>query len=261
VLARKAEEEAGQASLFGGAEDQGGLARQAPPLPDVPEWEESDRLKREKEALGFFISGHPLDRFRDLVQAFDHVNSRSLQEYAGQKVELACVVTGVARQISKRDNSEWGKITVEDFHGTATVLAFKDVWQACKEALQTDAVILLRGQVSGRERDEEDPPIFLDEVQPLEELPASGLVSLQIELPLGGSLGAAEFAHARAVLSAHPGATPVEVTVGQDNGIRAPRLRSRTLRADVSNGTLKELREIFGAGRVRLVRRGVGQEA
>ncbi|HSG49501.1 MAG TPA: DNA polymerase III subunit alpha, partial [Longimicrobiales bacterium] len=260
VLARKAEEEAGQASLFGGDGADGGPARHAPPLPQIPEWEESDRLKREKEALGFFISGHPLDRFRDLVQAFDHVNSRSLQNYAGQKVELACVVTGVARQISKRDNSEWGKITVEDFHGTATVLAFKDVWQACKEALRTDAVILLRGQVSGRERDEEDPPIFLDEVQPLEELPGSGLVSLQIELPLGTELGPAEFAHARAILAAHQGATPVEVTLGQDNGVRAPRLRSRSLRAEVSNGTLAELREIFGAGRVRLVRRGVFQE-
>jgi DNA polymerase-3 subunit alpha len=256
VMARRAEEEAGQASLFGGDPEGGGLARQAPPLPGVPEWEEPDRLKREKEALGFFISGHPLDRLRDVVQAFDHVNSRSLQEWAGQKVELACVVTAVARQISKRDNSEWGKITVEDFHGTATVLAFKEAWQSCKDALQADAVVLIRGQVSGRERDEDDPPVFLDEVRPLEELPESGLLSLQIELPLRAEFGPAEFAHARAVLSAHPGATPVEVTLGADNGQPAPRLRSRTLQVDVSNGTLAELREIFGTGRIRLVRRG-----
>ncbi|HSM03155.1 MAG TPA: DNA polymerase III subunit alpha, partial [Longimicrobiales bacterium] len=259
VLARKAEEEAGQASLFGGP-DEGGLVRQPPPLPGVPEWDETDRLTREKEALGFYISGHPLDRFRDVVQAFDHVNSRSLQQYAGQKVELACVVTGVARQISKRDASEWGKITVEDFHGTATVLAFKDVWQACKERLTSDAVILIRGQVSGRERDEEDPPIFLDEVQLLEELPSTGLLALQIELPLGSDWGPEEFAHARAVLAAHPGPVPVELTVGADNGAPAPRLRSRSLRADLSNGTLDELREIFGPGRIRLVRRG-GVEA
>jgi DNA polymerase-3 subunit alpha len=259
VVTRRAEEEAGQASLFGGDGD-GGLARQPPPLPQVPEWDEADRLKREKEALGFFISGHPLDRFRDLVEAFDDVNSRSLQDHAGHKVALACVVTAVARQISKRDNSEWGKITVEDFHGTATVLAFKEVWQSCREALQADAVILIRGQVSGRERDEEDPPIFLDEGQPLEELPGSGLVSLQIELPLGADVDAAAFAHARAVLSAHPGRTPVEVTVGQDNGAPAPRLRSRTLKADVSNGTLAELREIFGPGRVRLIRHASPRE-
>jgi DNA polymerase-3 subunit alpha len=257
VAARQAEEEAGQASLFGGGGDEGGLARQDPPLPNVPEWEEHDRLAREKTALGFFISGHPLDRYRDLVQAFDHVNSRTLQAHAGQKVELACVVTNVARQISKKDNSEWGKITVEDFHGTATILAFKEVWQANREALADDAVILLRGQVSGRERDEEDPPVFLDEVVPLETLPSTGLVALQIELPLGNVVEPEAFAHARAIITSHPGDTTVEIKVGRDNGAPAPRLRSRSLRADISNGTMDQLREIFGTGRVRLVRQGV----
>ncbi|MDT8340350.1 MAG: DNA polymerase III subunit alpha [Longimicrobiales bacterium] len=260
VSARRAEEEAGQASLFGDAGGGAGLARQAPPLPEVPEWEEGERLKREKEALGFFISGHPLDRYRDLVQAFDHVNTRTLSGHAGRKVELACVVTGVARQISRRDNSEWGKVTVEDFHGTATVLAFKEVWQESRDRLVPDAVILIRGQVSGRERDEEDPPIFLDEVEALDAVPGSGAVTLQIELPLGSGLGVEAFAHARAVLAAHPGPTPVELVIGRDNGSPAPRFRSRTLGAEVGNGTLSDLREIFGAGRVRLVRRGAALE-
>jgi DNA polymerase-3 subunit alpha len=255
VLARRAEEEAGQASLFG---DGGGpgLARQAPPLPHVPDWPEPERLAREKEALGFFISGHPLDRFRDVVQAFDHVNTRSLQERAGQKIELACVVTAVARQISRRDASEWGKIVVEDFHGTATLLAFKEVWQSARETLRPDVVVLVRGQVSGRERDEEDPPVFLDEVVPLESVAASGILSLQIELPLRADLPDDAFARARTILAAHPGAAPVELALGVDNGARAPRFRSRSLSVDGGQETLAELRALFGRGRVRLVRRG-----
>jgi DNA polymerase III subunit alpha len=255
VLTRKAEEEAGQGSLFG---DPGsaGLVRQPPPLPNVPEWSEQERLAREKEALGFFISGHPLGRFRDIVQAFDHVNTRNLGGHAGQKVELACVVTAVNRQISRRDNTEWGKITVEDFHGTATVLAFKDLWQTSRDILLTDAVVLVRGQVSGRERDEEDPPIFLDEVVALESLPRSGLLSLQIELGLGVQLPDDVFARAREILEHHPGQTPVELTVGTDNGNAAPRLRSRSLAVDPAQETLAELRSLFGKGRIRLVRRG-----
>jgi DNA polymerase-3 subunit alpha len=255
VITRKAEEEAGQASLFG-AEAGPGLAREAPPLPDVPDWPEPERLAREKEALGFFISGHPLDRFRDVVHAYDSVNSRNLQNSAGQKIELACVVTSVSRQISKRDNSEWGKIIVEDFHGTATVLAFKDAWQAAKEALEVDAVVLIRGAVSSRERDEEDPPIFLDGVEALDALPASGQLSLEIEMAPGGSLGDEIFSAARAVLEAHPGSAPVELTLGSDNGVKAPRFRSRSLRVDPLGETLPELRRLFGTGRVRLVRRG-----
>ncbi len=255
VTARKAEEEAGQESLFGGGGGFG-IERQDPPLPTVGEWAEDDLLAREKEALGFYISGHPLDRWRDLVGAFDTVNTRALQEVAGQKIELACVVTNVARQISKKNNQEWGKITVEDFHGTATVLAFKDTWQAAKEVVVEDAVLLLRGSVSNREGDGEDPPIFLDEVVALETLPETGQVALQIELPIGAGWKPELFSKAKAVLASHPGMVPVEVTLGSDNGIRAPRLRSKSLKVDVANGTLPALRELFGAGRVRLVRRG-----
>ncbi len=254
VITRRAEEEAGQASLFGG-DAAPGLVRQPPPLPDVSDWPEPERLAREKEALGFFISGHPLDRFRDVVQAFDGVNTRNLGEHTGQKIELACVVTSVQRQVSKRDNSEWGKVIVEDFHGTATVLAFKDAWQGAKEALQVDEVVLIRGAVSNRERDEEDPPIFLDGVESLQTLPSTGQLSVQIEMATGAEWSDGVFSKARRVLESHPGGAAVELVLGSDNGVCAPRLRSRSLRVDPLGGTLPELRELFGKSRVRLVRR------
>ncbi|MEQ9399498.1 MAG: DNA polymerase III subunit alpha [Longimicrobiales bacterium] len=251
VQARQAEREAGQASLFGA---ESALPRTEPAPPNVPEWDEAERLAREKEALGFFISGHPLDRFREVVRAFAPVTSATLGECPGQAVELACVVTQVARQISRRDNSEWGKITVEDFHGTATILAFRDAWQDCKEILQQDAVVLIQGKVSGRERDEEDPPVFLDSARPLEHLTESGDLAVQIELELGSDVPASAFTEARRVLAAHPGAAPVILQVGVDNGEPAPRLRSRSLKTCLDAETIEALQELFGAGNVRLVR-------
>ena len=254
VAARRAEEEAGQGSLFGG-ELLGGLDHVEPPLPDVPQWSEPDRLAREKEALGFFISGHPLERFREVVHAFDGVHTKNLAQYAGKKIELAGVVTAVQRQTSRRDGTEWGKVTIEDFHGTATVLAFKDAWQASKEKLRQDAVVLLKGAVSNRERDEEDPPIFLDEVVLLEEFQYSGQLAVRIELEVGSSVPADAFGLARQLMSDHPGAAPVEVTLGADNGVEAPRFRSRTLRVNPTRETLASLQELFGKAHVRLVRR------
>jgi DNA polymerase-3 subunit alpha len=255
VGARRAELEAGQASLFGG-DHSGALERVDPELPDVREWSEAERLAREKEALGFFISGHPLDRFREVVMAFGGAHTKNLQAHAGQKVELAGVVTSVARQVSRRDGSEWGKVTVEDFHGTATVLAFKEGWQSAKERLRQDAVVLIRGLVSNRERDEEDPPIFLDEVLELEEFQHSGQLAVQIELEIGSELPAEAFARAKSVLAQHPGAAPVELTLGADNGVEAPRFRSRTLKVSPTRETLTQLKELFGKAHVRLVRRG-----
>jgi DNA polymerase-3 subunit alpha len=164
----------------------------------------------------------------------------------------------VQRQISRRDNSEWGKITVEDFHGTATVLAFKDNWQKYKETLGQDAVVLLSGKVSGRERDEEDPPIFLDAALPLDGVSNSGQLALQIEFPVGAELDEEVFAKAKEVLTAHPGTAPVELCLGTDNGAPAPVLRSRTLRTDPTHDTIEALQDMFGKARVRLVRVGEG---
>ena len=252
VQARQAEEAAGQASLFGGGD--AALQRPDPTLPEVPLWGEGDRLTREKEALGFYISGHPLDRYRAVVEAFAPVTATSLKDFLGQPVELACVVTQINRQISRRDSAEWGKLLVEDFSGTATVLAFGDSWQANKEIVSQDAVVLIRGKVSSRERDEDDPPIFLDGAELLEGVPASGKLAVQIELDFAGMPKVEAFAEAKRLLVAHPGVAPVEVLVQTGNGLGAPRLRSRTLRVDPGQETLQELEKLFGPSHVRLVR-------
>ena len=252
VQARQAEEAAGQASLFGG--DDSNLRRADPALPEVPVWSEGDRLTREKESLGFYISGHPLDRYRSVVEAFAPVTTANLKSFLGQSVELPCVVTHISRQISRKDNSEWSKILVEDFSGTTTVLAFKDAWQESKELLAQDAVVLVRGKVSSRERDEEEPPIFLDGAELLDGVPASGRLAIQIELEFGEPLGKGAFEEARKIFAAHPGVAPVEVLVQTGNGLGAPRLRSRTMRADPGPDTLKALEKLFGTSHVRLIR-------
>jgi DNA polymerase-3 subunit alpha len=252
VQARQAEEAAGQASLFGG--DDSSLRRPDPDLPDVPAWSESDRLTREKESLGFYISGHPLDRFRPVVEAFAPVTTTNLKDYLGQSIELACVVTQVTRQISRRDSSEWGKIIVEDFSGTATILAFKETWQENKELLVQDSVVLIRGKVSSRERDEDDPPIFLDGAELLEGVPESGLLAIQIELEFAEPPKKGAFHEAKELFAAHPGVAPVEVLVRTGNGLGDPRLRSKTLKADPGPETLGALEKLFGASHVRLVR-------
>jgi DNA polymerase-3 subunit alpha len=258
---RQADAESGQGSLFdvGGGEAE--TVREAPTPPDVPEWAEAERLAREKEILGFFISGHPLEKFEDELALFD-VNTTTLPAHRDRTVELPCVVTAVSRQISKRNGQEWGRITVEDFHGTATVLAFGENWEAHKELLEQDAVVVVTGQVSGKERDEEDPPIFLEEAIPLAEVRSAGSVGLELRLDRGEAVERIEAA--TAVLKGSPGEAPFYVTLengeserGADGngGNGAPkRFRSRSLKVQPSPDLMNELKELFGSDRVRLVR-------
>ena len=114
--------------------------------------------------------------------------------------------------------------------------------------------MLLSGKVSGRERDEEDPPIFLDDALPLDGVSNSGQLALQIEFPVDAELDDDVFARAKEVLVAHPGMAPVELRLGTGNGAGAPVLRSRTLRTDPTHDTIEALQKMFGKARVRLVR-------
>lgn len=160
----------------------------------------------------------------------------------------------MARQVSRRDGSEWAKITIEGFQGTATVLAFRDVWQSSRETLHTDAVVLLRGKVSDRDRDEEDPPVFLDSAEPLKGVPGSGRIAVRITLDSRGELPGDAFGRARAVMVARDGGAPVEIAVAAGNGVAKARLRSRTLKVLPDRKTIRALEEVFGKGRVGLVK-------
>jgi DNA polymerase III subunit alpha len=251
--------ESAQAGLFGdllGGGDAGMALIQPPPLPAVERWSETERLKREKEILGFFISGHPLNRYREDVALFEaQVTTQTLKSRRDTKVELACVVTAAARQVSKKDGSEWGRLTVEDFHGTATVLAFGEAWAKYRDVLAQDAPVLVRGAVSSRERDEEDPPVFLDSALPLGEVRGSGEVGIRVELGSDGpSPEAVETA--KALIAAHAGAGALTVVWrnGGEGGDDAPRLRSRSLKVDPRDELLQALREVLGEERVRLHR-------
>ena len=178
-----------------------------------------------------------------MVRAFDQLDAGALKARMGDSVETACVVTAVARQISRRDGSEWGRVTVEGFHGTATVLAFKDAWRSCRDTLQTDAVVLLRGKVSDRERDEEDPPVFLDAAEPLKQVSESGRIAVQIQMDADADLDSSALRRARTVMEGRAGSAPVEVVVGDPNGAPAPRLRSRTLKVKPDRKTIRGARE------------------
>ena len=251
------ERDSAQDSLFGdllGGGDGGVALVSAPPLPKVEKWTETERLAREKEILGFFISGHPLNRYREDMALFEgRTNTVTLKSQRDQKIELACVVTEAARQVSKKDGSEWGRITVEDFHGTATVLAFGESWAKYKDVLKQDAPVVIRGAVSSRERDEEDPPVFLDGATPLSAVRESGEVGVVIEL---GSAGPATDAieEAKRLLAEHAGPGPLIVSWKNGGDGEAARLRSRSLKVAPRDELLSALRAALGDDRVRLHR-------
>src|SRR5919107_4409189 len=184
------EREAGQGSLFEGGEvgDHGKNGKDhteaflpaLPALPDLPPWTEAERLAKEKEVLGFFISGHPLERYRQEVELFGTRTTATLSEWGEQQVSVGAVVTSVKRQISKKTGKEYARLVLEDFHGTAEAIVFPEAWAKLNGTILADSALLLTGGYSDRDRDDDQAPFIVEAARPLAELESSGALALSL---------------------------------------------------------------------------------
>jgi len=245
----------GQFSLLGGDES---TTVQGPRLlPNIAELQESERLTREKEILGFYISGHPLEPFRLEVELFATHTVAQLGKWTDQPVSLGVVVTAIKKQISKRSGAEFARLTVEDFSGSSEVLVFPEAWTLLGDRVKTDVPVLLKGSYSRRDQDVDNPTFIVESLTPFVELRLTGQVAVALDLSAGHNFTPELMRDVRAVVdthsTAHASSPPLEVQWTDGSGTRA-RLRSRSLRIAVSAAALRDLRDVLGTERVRLVR-------
>jgi DNA polymerase III subunit alpha len=249
---KQQDRESGQESLFGELP----AAEPRPlELPDVPEWPEAERLAREKEVLGFFISGHPLEPFRTEVELFGTRTTATLSVWSDKPVSVPVVVTGVKRQISKKSGKEYARLVVEDFHGSAEAIVFPEAWARLSLVITEDAALLLSGGYSARDQGEDRAPFVVESARPLAELKRSGAVGVVLRWSAAGGPGAELLRSAAAVCAGHPGPAPVYIEWSDGNG-EAVRLRARRLRIEPGEDVVHALRALLGADRVRYVKVG-----
>ncbi len=265
----QAEREAGQGSLFGenGSGVNGGnrgMATLTPATsafsvpsvyPDIPAWTEAERLAKEKEVLGFFISGHPLERFRQEVELFGTRTTATLSEWGEHQVSVAAVVTAVKRQISKKTGKEYARLVLEDFHGTAEAIVFPEAWAKLNQVILPDSALLLTGGYSDRDRGDDQAPFIVEAARPLAELKSSGALALSLrwKAPSAPEPGAVK--EVAAICSAHPGPTPIYIEWTDGNG-EAVRLRSRRKRVAAEDDLVRALRDVLGSESVNYVKAG-----
>ncbi len=244
--------EAGQGSLFGEATTAEPVVSA---VPEVDAWTEAERLAREKEILGFFISGHPLERFRPLVELFGTRTTATLGEWSEHQVAIAAVITAVKRQTSKKTGKEYARVVLEDFHGTSESIVFPDTWSKMNQLIRVDEAMLLSGGYSARDRGEDQAPFIVEGARPLAELETAGLLGIAIRWASSEAPPAEAVRAAARVCAAHPGPAPLYIDWNDGNGTSA-RLRSRRLRVEPVEDTVRELRALFGHDAVSFIRAG-----
>ncbi len=168
-----------QQSLFGGAEQP--LVINAPELPDIVEWDEKQLLALEKESLGFYISGHPLNRYEALLDKFTNSNAVSLKDIGdGSSVRIGGIVRNT-KVITTKKGALMAFVTIEDMHGSVEVTVFSRLYGTVNHLLVEDHPILIEGVV---QKDEQSVKLVADTVIPMDKAEETWTASVHFNLEI-----------------------------------------------------------------------------
>ena len=132
----------GQTGLFAGTPE---MEETEQPLPEVPDWTAAEVLAGEKEMLGFYVTGHPLDSYRDKIAELATHNSASLEGLErGAEVALCGVITSIQRKRNK-EGKPWAAVQLEDWKGWVNAMLFSNSYEEVDSELVADRPVFVRG--------------------------------------------------------------------------------------------------------------------
>ncbi|MBN1883152.1 MAG: DNA polymerase III subunit alpha [Deltaproteobacteria bacterium] len=176
---RQEEQRKGQMNIFDTIEEVD-LGEYVDEYPDVPEWDEAQSISCEKECLGFYLSGHPLFQYRDVLKTVATADSTTLGNiHDKETVHMAGIISSV-REVMTKKGDRMAFVTLEDLKGMVEVIVFSDVFNEYRDLLVEDNPVLLTGTV---DRGEESSKVIASGVAPLSSVratPASRTVYIDV---------------------------------------------------------------------------------
>ncbi len=220
------------------------------PLPEL--------LKMEKEVSGLYLSGHPLDGYRQQIQKIGACRIADLmgeeaRRYDGKHVNIVCAVIK-SKFMTTRSNTMMAFTNVEDLSGTMEIIVFPKVLADCRSALQDNAVVVINGRVSVKE--EENAKLVAEKIVPIEEYSANGAAAprpaqekparkgMYLKVP---SRSCPQFAKVENLLSIFEGSLPVYIYFEDQKQLT---LAPRNLWSMEHELLTCELKRILGDGNV-----------
>jgi DNA polymerase III subunit alpha len=242
----------GQVSLF---DLGGGPSAPAAATPTLPEWDTDQRLAYEKEVLGFYISGHPLARYRPLIEPLGITPTGDLTTRSvGARVALVGQV-GAIKEIPTKSGDRMAFVTLEDMDGSVELTVFPTVFRTAGALLRGREPLLVRGRVDDTDKGR---VVLAEEVRPLDDalassspdasvagLPQSCRVRVRAVDTAGDMLGAV-----RRITAEHGGPVPLFLHVLLPD--REVVVRARDVAVDGSRELVAKLESVLGAGAILL---------
>jgi DNA polymerase-3 subunit alpha len=248
--AAQRERDMGQTSIFG--EPLNGGERTTlvePALPNVPEWDQAQRLKYERELTGFYITAHPLARYEATIHALATATTGSITELSdGKEVRLCGIIAAVRSMLTKKGD-RMAYVTLEDLQGTVEIIVFPDLFKTAGDLIAPERLVRVTGTI---DRGDKGTKIRGTKMEPLTDVQAQSIKRIHIRLIASAEVKD-QLPRLLAVFKRHPGGTAVSFTFRTDGALEAETAPLPHLTVSASEHFVADVEEVLGKGALSLV--------
>lgn len=246
--AAQRERELGQTNIFG-EELSGPDASSAPPLPPLAEWDQTQRLKYERELTGFYISAHPLSRYETTIGALSTATTAGLPDCAdGKEVKLCGIIASVKSMLTKKGD-RMAYVTLEDLQGTTEIIVFPDLFKTAGDLVAPEQLVRITGTI---DRGDKGTKLRGSKIEPLAEVQKQAVKRVQIRLTDRPDIPD-QLLRLRNIFQRHPGGTTVCLTVLVDAVLEAETAPLPNWTVSPSEHFVSDIEEVLGKGALSLL--------
>lgn len=214
-----------------------------PTLPDVPEWRIEEMLEREKELLGFYISGHPLDKYIKEIELFSNLDWNEPQSYAPkQEIRAAAVVTQVRTHLDRKGNI-MAFLTLEDKFNSFECVVFSSIYDKYSDYIKKGEMVFIFGKVS--ESGESTFKVLCDEIIPISEIRNRMSNGLQLIIDIK-DFNESNVDELQELIKKYPGSIPLYFEMRPNGNGSSIVLGSRKYKVMVTDELLETLQKMLG---------------
>ena len=203
----------GQSNFFDILESDNGHSVNEVAVPDVPEWEQKEILQLEKELLGFYVTGHPLDEVKDVITTY-RVNkiidiNKKPRDQIG--VRVGGMIATMKVKLSKKNQMPWAILTLEDFDSSIECMIYSNVYADYGGVIVEDTTVFVEGFVSLKD-DETTPKIIAKKIVPIANAAREYTKEIHIRI-YQDNISKTSLNELNDILHQHPGSAEVILSV------------------------------------------------
>jgi len=240
----------GQTDLFAGLLGADDSLTDEPLLPEVKPWTRKEYLAFEKEALGFYASGHPLEDYADSIRAMAKTDGGNIAEFQhGEIVSMGGIVLDLAIKITKKGD-KFALFRLEDQFGSIKIVCWPEQFNKYKSLIQNDVAVLVKGKLELS--DEQDASIITQELLPLEGAKAKAAKAMVVKIK-ETSANLQNLKQLNDLISSNMGSTQIYLDVMTDNGWVVRLRPNQFFRINPSPILTAEIEKVDASWKVELV--------